>query len=391
MTRNIPFLFCLCLVLLPLTSELKAQKITARVQVEGRMREFIVVRPSGAAPAGGFPMVFMLHGTGGDGEKFYDISGWVERGEKDKIVVVFPSSLTWCVVSEETSQPHQTTKWVNGDLLDQFCGKTSELISEELFFRKMVDTITSVLPIDKKRIYLAGFSNGGCMTHKLLVQASDIFAAYGAQAGSYNVLDTGRLRRKVPMMFAVGTLDTKYIDKMGISEIPFNDSCLRYFGNPIKRSLSSLDLTEDYTVYANDKTRSYVFNTPIPGAEPVTFIFTLIKGAQHVYPNGKLHELMMADIHWEFFKTLRLPASLATSVEEEQLQNPFVYPNPASDYITVGELPVHAQTVSVLNALGQIVLQLPNKDATTLDVRSLENGWYTLIAGTQRRCFLVAR
>ncbi|MBK7697090.1 MAG: hypothetical protein IPI30_23145 [Saprospiraceae bacterium] len=68
--------------------------------VDGRMRESIIVQPSTPPPAGGYPVVFMLHGTSGDGLKFYNISGWKELGEDENFITVFPSSLSWCFVED---------------------------------------------------------------------------------------------------------------------------------------------------------------------------------------------------------------------------------------------------------------------------------------------------
>ncbi len=373
-------------------SHLFAQKIAAKMMVQGKLREFIVVKPSGTAPPGGYPLVFMLHGTGGDGEKFYNISKWVERGEADKIVTVFPSSLKWCHKEKNGPVEPSIEKWVNGDLLDGYCGDTNDLISEELFFRRMVDTISKVLQINSKKMYVAGFSNGSSMTQKLLVQASDLFSAYGAHAGSLNALDTARVKRKVPLMFSVGTLDQAYTGGVGIPVLPFNDSTLHYLAGPISRALSVLDLETNYTLYANSKTRSYVFNTPKPGAEPTTYIFTLIKDAEHVYPNGILHELMMADIHWEFFKTLSLPTSLATAVEEGSLDKiARIFPNPAADHINVSALSGGRSPLNIVNALGEVVLSIPSKGQSTIDVSALSSGRYSIIAGSQRENFVVVR
>ncbi|MBK6821839.1 MAG: hypothetical protein IPO72_00480 [Saprospiraceae bacterium] len=56
---------------------------------EGRLRECIVVKPSTSPPIGGYPIVFMLHGTSQDGELFYDNSGWKELGEQENFITVF--------------------------------------------------------------------------------------------------------------------------------------------------------------------------------------------------------------------------------------------------------------------------------------------------------------
>src|SRR5688500_13033371 len=89
-------------------------RIDVTLNVEGGDRFFIVHRPSGPAPSGGYPLVFMFHGSSGDGQKFYNISGWKEKGEQETFVTVFPSSLEYCV--EEDGNRHRTTKWNNGDL-----------------------------------------------------------------------------------------------------------------------------------------------------------------------------------------------------------------------------------------------------------------------------------
>ncbi len=53
------------------------------LKLDGADREYIVVKPSGVVPPGGYPVVFMFHGTSGDGEQFYNTSRWKEKGEKE--------------------------------------------------------------------------------------------------------------------------------------------------------------------------------------------------------------------------------------------------------------------------------------------------------------------
>lgn len=65
------------------------RRFDVQFPVDGRMRESIIVIPSSAPPPGGYPIVFMLHGTNQDGEYFYDISGWKELGEQENFITVF--------------------------------------------------------------------------------------------------------------------------------------------------------------------------------------------------------------------------------------------------------------------------------------------------------------
>jgi poly(3-hydroxybutyrate) depolymerase len=74
-----------CVVYLTCMASLFAQtRYDINLISEGRLRECIVVKPSTSPPIGGYPIVFMLHGTNQDGEIFYDISGWKELGRTRK-------------------------------------------------------------------------------------------------------------------------------------------------------------------------------------------------------------------------------------------------------------------------------------------------------------------
>ncbi|MCB0570845.1 MAG: hypothetical protein KDC66_13815, partial [Phaeodactylibacter sp.] len=77
--------------------------------IDGDTREYYVHVPTGYDEEQPTPVVFMLHGTSGDGEKFYNISGWKEVGEKENILTVYPSSWHHCII--EDGQTMNTTKW----------------------------------------------------------------------------------------------------------------------------------------------------------------------------------------------------------------------------------------------------------------------------------------
>lgn len=170
-----------------------AQRADMTMTVEGELRSFIVVRPLGSAPAGGYPVVFMLHGTSGDGEKFWSISGWKEVGARENFITVFPSSLEWQVKNDVGAGCHATTKWVNGDLSGAACeGQTFK--NDILFIRRIVDTLKQLYSINARMVFATGFSNGGVMTSKMSTEMSDVFAAYAASTYVPNVCRLDRNR-----------------------------------------------------------------------------------------------------------------------------------------------------------------------------------------------------
>lgn len=377
------------LVALFTTSLVQAQRLNMTMELEGHIRSFIVVVPTGVAPAGGFPVVFMLHGTSGDGEKFFNISGWKELVQPQKLIAVFPSSLEWCVNDDNGPGTNRTTKWVNGDLLDQACpGQT--FVDDVRFFRKMVDTLQTFALINTRRVFASGFSNGGLMTSKLAVDASDVFAAVAASAGPLHALDSLMPTKSIPTWFTIGSKDDRFTGPAGVAEIPLNDSCLLYMGGMINRYLGAYGLTYDYTRSETPLTLTYTFKTPQVGASPALFIATLVKGLFHQYPNGENFPIKAADVFWEFFNTVSGP----TSVEGDEGTTTWtLYPNPAHTSLSIAtserEL---GSDVVVVNALGVAVatarVQSPHVD---INIGELPSGVYYARIGTSTQTFHIVR
>jgi D-alanyl-D-alanine carboxypeptidase len=69
---------------------------------------------------------------------------------------------------------------------------------------------------------------------------------------------------------------------------------------------------------------------------------------------------------------------LATSIQENQYPSVLVYPQPASDILTIeGSFPLETQ-VSIFNSLGDLVQRLPTGTNGTVDVSQLSPGYYIL-------------
>ena len=91
------------------------------IVVDDKLREFIVVKPTGEVTIGCYPVVFMFHGTSGNGNEFYNISGWKEKGQVEKFITVFPTSLKYCILNFPNNNPAILTRWVTGDLIQDQC------------------------------------------------------------------------------------------------------------------------------------------------------------------------------------------------------------------------------------------------------------------------------
>jgi polyhydroxybutyrate depolymerase len=340
---------------------------------DGVDRTFIVVKPTGATPVGGYPVVFMLHGTSGDGEKFYTTSGWKEKGEAEKFITVFPSSLSYCILNFPNNNPVVTTRWNTGDLQDDKCPNVQQTFRDDVkLLRKIVDTIKLNYTVNAKKVFASGFSNGCSMIHKLAIEAPDVFAAVAGASSILMLLDSAKPSRKIPIWNIVGANDDRFTTPYGASPLPFGgDSILRVLGSYINRVQGCEGLTNTFTKTSNAFSNTYTYRTPKTGEAPTTFVFTLIRGMAHVYPNGDNLPFAAADYFWDFFKQ-----AVATDVKELYLPETAVtiYPNPSHDEMTIKMLENTDGTslnnreggsynTLIFNMLGQQVFSFKNINA----------------------------
>ena len=78
------------------------------------LRNFLIHVPAKYTGQEEVPLLLMLHGSSGSGEKFYNISGWVEKADEEGFIAVFPTGLAYPI--EGTNRT--STKWSSGGLED---------------------------------------------------------------------------------------------------------------------------------------------------------------------------------------------------------------------------------------------------------------------------------
>jgi len=359
-----------CLSLISLYSQ---RRFDWKIKVDNELRDVIVVQPSHPAPPGGYPVVFMLHGTSGDGEKFYNISGWKELGEEENFITVFPSSLSWCFVEDGIEK--QNTKWVCGDLIDKPClGKPQNYIDDVKFLKYVALLIQDTFNINSKKIFASGFSNGAAMIHKLAMEAGDVFAAVTACSGILTELDSTTPLKRIPTWFMVGTLDDRFI-RSPFTELPFGeDSILAYLKIPLNRALVCQGLTSTFTKNETMITHTYLFNEAQSGAVSKPYLFTLIKDMTHVYPNELNYPISAAKLSWEFFKR-----SVITSTDEFESRDAKIniYPNPSGGTLNIEVTNSKIERLDIYNSQGTKLKQDDQLQTSyRIDLRQYPEGIY---------------
>jgi polyhydroxybutyrate depolymerase len=297
--------------------------------VGGLVRETIVYVPARAAGAQPVPVVFMLHGTSGDGRKFLEISGWREQADQEGFIAVFPTALVHCLYEDENDdgdfddagERHITTKWASGQIGDParapLCtaeelaalppetrAKADHPLADDLaFFDAMIDALPRGYAVDTRRVYASGFSNGGQMTSRLAMERSERFAAVNASGGAL-AIDAVPAAQPMRFVFTVGERDDRFTVPLGVEAIPLDESAIT--------TGWLAGMSYKYSVMLGLDT-SYTFSAPVIAGRTIArfdntlYTFGVIEGAGHIYPNGRNHPVVLANVLWEIFQTESLP------------------------------------------------------------------------------------
>jgi polyhydroxybutyrate depolymerase len=110
------------------------------------------------------PLVIVLHGYGGTGPGMERRTRFSEAGDSAGFAVAYPNA-------QANAQGKRA--WSGA----------SPLSRDVLMLRALIDSVAARVPIDRRRVYLAGFSNGGGMTYRAALALPNTFAAIGVVAG----------------------------------------------------------------------------------------------------------------------------------------------------------------------------------------------------------------
>jgi polyhydroxybutyrate depolymerase len=292
----------------PKTPDFKLGKNRFTLTIDGDEREYFVHVPANYTGKTAVPIVFMLHGTSGNGEEFYTDSGWNEVGEAEGILTAFPSSWRYCIITK--GEQKNTTKW-NSQPAEWLPCAGQKLRDDVKFLSNIIANMKAKFNVNDKRIYLVGFSNGGQMAAKCTIDMSDQFAAIVESASSFYVDTTYAPKSKIPTTFQVGSAD------FGPGEIK-PAIPMRTFENSLKSRanrngrvafthVNSFGLNPNFTIKGDTNVASIATYTSLTPNSTVNFQFIFVNGLRHSYPNGTNFPLNASKLNWEWLKQYSLP------------------------------------------------------------------------------------
>ena len=155
-------------------------------------RSWIVYVPPSYNPARPTPLVFVLHGRPSNAPAMAAISQMNAVAARRGFIVVYPQGLN--------------NEWnAYYDLVRQPAIAPQDDIS---FLKTLTEDLGVDLNVDRRRMYVTGFSNGGFMTLRLACSASNYFAAFApVSAELYTQLTSRCQGNPAPILLMHGTRD----------------------------------------------------------------------------------------------------------------------------------------------------------------------------------------
>jgi polyhydroxybutyrate depolymerase len=135
-------------------------------------------------------MVLLFHGGYGSADRAAKFTGMNAIAEREGFIVIYPDA---------TSDRH----WRDGRKIDE------PDVDDVGFVSALIPHVAQIRNIDLRRIYAAGFSNGGAFTARLACELSDQIAAFAQVVSTMaeELKEHCRTSRPVPIMIINGTED----------------------------------------------------------------------------------------------------------------------------------------------------------------------------------------
>ncbi len=185
-------IYILLLIVFVFSAPVMAADKDHSFKLNGYKRAFAVHTPPSYKYDKKMPMVMVLHGGGGNNKQVVEQTKMNETADKHGFIVVYP---------EGTGRKFHT--WNSGAC----CGKAKDKnVDDVAFISKMIDEMSKLYNIDKKRVYSTGLSNGAMMSYYLSCELSDKITAI-APVAAQNTTIPCNAKRAVPTIHFHGTAD----------------------------------------------------------------------------------------------------------------------------------------------------------------------------------------
>ncbi len=282
--------------------ECSKRDLQGRLVSGGISRTYLVHLPPAYDRHARLPVVLAFHGGGGAGEGMMKLTGFNRVADREGFVVVYPNGLSGSWNDGRPEHPAGPADDVG-------------------FVKDLTRRLARDLPIDKKRIYATGMSNGGLFSFRLALEIPEKIAAIASVSATMGEHISRSAKPSLPVSILL-------MPQTQDPFIPYNGGEIRSPFRRRGRVLSVRD-TVDFWVKHNccasspvkkrlldadpdDGTRVRM-ETYLGGREGSEVVVYVIEGGGHTWPGGWQYlserivgrtsrEIDASCVIWEFFK-----------------------------------------------------------------------------------------
>jgi polyhydroxybutyrate depolymerase len=138
-----------------------------RIDVRGQFRTYSLYVPASVNESKPAPLVIALHGGLGQGRTMAALSGFSQLADREGFLVAYPDGLR--------------RHWRDGRTMPQ--GMVADDADDVGFISALIDDAAKLHPVDPKRVFATGISNGAIFSNYLALKLSDRIAAIAPVAG----------------------------------------------------------------------------------------------------------------------------------------------------------------------------------------------------------------
>lgn len=313
----VSFVLCFCSVecfargSLASDTRLGPGRHTLTLAVAGLTRTYIVHVPPSYDSRTQSPVVLMLHDGGGTAKAAIWKTGWTEKADKAGFLAVFPNAMPRNP-SRRSSFARSPQLWNDGS--NRFY-PDKKAVDDIRFISALLDDLSTRFTLDKRRVFVTGFSNGASMSFLVGAQLSNRITAIAPVAGAC-WFEPVILKRQVPMLYITGKADPLNPIEGGIPKLATNASDRAWAKPkpPVRESISRWAKALDCPLTPANVSDANGVCTESYGSHQsnAKTVYITVDGLGHVWAGGRslLPERIVGktsnlinttDIIWDFF------------------------------------------------------------------------------------------
>ena len=150
----------------------KTYKNKVDIRINGFRRTYLVHIPPDYNSQNPLPLVVVIHGAFDTAKGMEKFSGFSDLADREGFIVLYPNGMGILGFLQHWNAGHCCGKAANDNLDDVG------------FVAAAIEDVSARLAIDRSRVYMVGFSNGGMLTYRFAAERGDLLAAAAPMAAS---------------------------------------------------------------------------------------------------------------------------------------------------------------------------------------------------------------